>query len=156
MLKIKLVCMGKIKEDYFRKAMAEYEKRLRPFCNFQCIEINEERLPDNPSDAQIKTALFKEGEKILAKADGIIFPMCIEGKCLSSEKLNEKICSAMQFPGEISFIIGSSHGLDNNVKKAGIPISMSEMTFPHTLARVMLTEQIYRAMQINAGTKYHK
>lgn len=156
MLKIKLICVGKIKEDYFRMAMAEYEKRLRPFCNFNCIEINEERLPENPSSAQIKSTLAKEGEKILSKASGLIFPLCIEGKHLSSEQLSEKMCSAMQFPGEISFIIGSSHGLDDSVKNAGTKISMSCMTFPHTLARVMLTEQIYRATQIIAGTKYHK
>ncbi len=156
MLKIKLICIGKIKEAYFRQAMAEYEKRLRPFCVFQCIELSEERMPENPSAVQINEALDKEGERILAKASGQVFPMCIEGEQMTSPALAKVLEKAMQYPGEISFVIGSSHGLCDKVKAAGKGISMSKMTFPHTLARVMLTEQIYRATQIIANTKYHK
>ncbi|WP_099204404.1 23S rRNA (pseudouridine(1915)-N(3))-methyltransferase RlmH [Scatolibacter rhodanostii] len=156
MLRVKLICIGKIKENYFRQAMAEYEKRLRPFCAFECIEIAEERLPDNPSETQIISALEKEAVKILAKASGAIFSMCIEGKQLSSLDLSGKMAEVMQYPGEMTFIIGSSFGLSENVKRAGQMMSMSKMTFPHTLARVMLTEQIYRATQILANTKYHK
>ncbi len=156
MLRVNLICIGKMKEAYFRQAMAEYEKRLKLYCQFQMIELPEERLTDNPANALIETALKKEGEKILSKVTGLIVPMCIEGEQVDSYTLSQILNRAKQYPGEISFVIGSSFGLSEKVKRAGKGISMSKMTFPHTLARVMLTEQIYRATQILANTKYHK
>lgn len=156
MLEVRLVCIGKLKEAYWRDAVAEYEKRLRPLCRFELIELPEARLPDDPSDAQIKQALFQEGKMILEKAAGTVYPLCIEGKPIDSPTLATKLSSAMQFPGAVSFIIGSSHGLSKEVKAAGEGISMSPMTFPHQLARVMLCEQVYRAFQILQGSKYHK
>lgn len=156
MLSVKLICMGKLKDSYFRDAVSEYEKRLRPFCKLVIIEIPEVRLPDNPSAAQIEIALQKEGEAILSKANGMLVPLAVEGKQISSEGLASVIKDAMQHPGTISFIIGSSFGLSGMVKRAGKNISMSNMTLPHGLARVVLTEQIYRAFQILSGTKYHK
>lgn len=156
MLKINLICLGKIKEPYFRQAMTEYEKRLKPYCRFQCVEIPEERLPDEPSGAQIAAALEKEADRLLPKAPGMVVPLCVEGRQLDSPGLAQILETGMQYPGEISFVIGSSFGLSDRVKQAGQGISLSRMTFPHTLARVLLTEQIYRATQILAHTKYHK
>lgn len=156
MLEVRLICIGKLKESYWREAVAEYEKRLRPLCKFQLIELPEVRLPDSPSPAQIDTALDQEGKAILAKAVGKIYPLCIEGKLTDSTGLAKKLSAAMQSPGAVTFVIGSSHGLCGEVKKSGEGLSMSPMTFPHQLARVMLCEQVYRGFQILGGTKYHK
>lgn len=156
MLTVNLLCVGKIKEPYLRDAIEEYMKRLRPFCKYQITEIPESRLMDAPSAADIESALEKEGKQLLEKSAGLIFPLCIEGRQHSSEELAGMLEAAKQTHGAVSFIIGSSHGLSDQVKKAGSGLSMSRMTFPHTLARVMLTEQIYRAFMIINHTKYHK
>lgn len=156
MLEVRLLCVGKLKEVYWRDAVAEYEKRLRPLCRFELLELPEARLPADPSPLQIEQALSQEGKLLLEKAAGTIFPLCIEGKPIDSPALAKKLSSAMQFPGTVSFIIGSSHGLASEVKAAGEGLSMSNMTFPHQLARVMLCEQIYRGFQILQGSKYHK
>ena len=156
MLEVRLVCIGKLKEAYWRDAVAEYEKRLTPFCKFQLIELPEARLQSDPSPAQINAALEQEGKAILERAAGKIYPLCIEGKEVDSPGLAKRLESAMQSPGAVTFIIGSSHGLSEAVKQAGERISMSPMTFPHQLARVMLCEQLYRGFQILSGTKYHK
>lgn len=156
MLSVRIVCVGKIKEQYFRDAITEYEKRLKTLCKFEIIEIPESRLQGNPSQLQIEAGLKAEGEIILQKAKGLIVPMCIEGKMQSSEEFSKTLESAMQSHGAISFIIGSSFGLWSEVKQAGAGMSMSKMTFPHTLARVMLTEQIYRGLMILGNSKYHK
>lgn len=156
MLDVRLICIGKLKEAYWRDAVAEYEKRLRPLCRFQLLELPEARLPNDPSPAQIAAALEQEGKEILGKAAGTLYPLCIEGREIDSTTLAKKLESAMQSPGAVSFVIGSSHGLSEAVKAAGQGLSMSPMTFPHQLARVMLCEQLYRAFQILNGTKYHK
>lgn len=156
MLSVKLICVGKLKEAYWRDAVAEYEKRLRPLCRWELIELPEARLPANPSPAEIAAALEREGEQLLRCAAGKIYPLCIEGRPLDSPGLAKRLAGAMQSPGAASFIIGSSHGLAPAVKAAGEGISMSPMTFPHQLARVMLCEQLYRGFQILGGTKYHK
>lgn len=159
MMKINLICIGKLKETYWRSACAEYEKRLHQFCKFSIIELPECRLPDNPSQAQIDAALSSEGEKILSAAEGSsIFALCIEGEQLSSVQLADKIEKlGVQGIGSLSFIIGSSYGLSNVVKQRAVfKLSMSPMTFPHQLARVMLCEQIYRSFQIINHGKYHK
>ncbi|QEY33978.1 23S rRNA (pseudouridine(1915)-N(3))-methyltransferase RlmH [Caproiciproducens galactitolivorans] len=159
MLNIRIICVGKLKEPYWRQACAEYEKRLHAFCSFSICEISESRLQDNPSNAQIAAALQTEGEKILSAAgNSFLFALCIEGRVLSSEQLAEKIDHlAVNGNSTISFLIGSSFGLSEELKKkADFKLSMSPMTFPHQLARVMVCEQIYRAFQINSHGKYHK
>jgi 23S rRNA (pseudouridine1915-N3)-methyltransferase len=153
---VQLICFGKLKEPHWRAACAEYEKRLAPHCELKILEINPIFLPDNPSQAQIEQALSVEaklaGEKIVKSAS--VAALCIEGRQLSSERFAGWIDAQ---PGEIAFLIGSSHGLDESLKaRAQLRLSLSAMTFPHQLARVMLLEQLYRATQIQSGGKYHK
>ena len=158
MLTVRIICIGRLKESYLREAQAEYVKRLGAFCKIEICELPEYRLPDNPSASQIEKGLIEEGQKILEKASGALIPMCIEGNPLSSPALSEKIEQlALSAESIISFIIGGSFGLSSEVKSRGtLRLSMSPMTFPHQLARVMLLEQIYRAFQISSGGKYHK
>lgn len=159
MLNIQLICMGKLKESYWREACAEYAKRLSAFCQFSIAELPESRLMDAPSAAQIEASLRDEGEKILsAVGNAPFFALCIEGKAVSSEQLAEKIGSmAVHGTSRLCFVIGSSFGLSEAVKRAAaFRLSMSPMTFPHQLARVMLCEQTYRAFQILHHGKYHK
>ena len=156
MLAVKLICVGKLKEAYWRDAVAEYEKRLRPLCRWELIELPEARLPSDPSPAEISAALEKEGAQILRRVSGRVYPLCIEGMAVDSPGLAKRLAGAMQSPGAVSFVIGSSYGLSPAVKQAGEGISMSPMTFPHQLARVMLCEQIYRGFQILGNTSYHK
>lgn len=159
-MNINIICVGKLKEDYLRAACAEYQKRLGAFCRLNITELIPARLPENPNDSQIAAALADEADRILAKISNsdAVFAMCIEGKMLSSEALSAEIDKlGVSGFGSISFIIGGSHGLDERVKnRAKIRLSMSPMTFPHQLARVMLLEQIYRAFMISSGGKYHK
>lgn len=160
MLNINLICVGKLKEKYWREACEEYAKRLSRFCRFMIIEVDEEKLPESPSASQIEMTLKKEGQRILSKtgSQSKIIAMCIEGKIDSSEELSEKI-EKIQLDGcgSIDFIIGGSWGLSEEVKKtADFKISMSRMTFPHQMARVILCEQIYRSFQIASNGKYHK
>lgn len=158
MLEVKLICIGKLKEKYWRDAVAEYAKRLSAFCRFSIVELNEARLPQNPSEAEITRALEEEAKAISASVGrSAVYALCIEGKMLSSEKLAAELeGAAVGGASSVAFVIGSSHGLHESAKALGKRISMSPMTFPHQLARVMLCEQIYRAFSINAGTKYHK
>lgn len=160
MFEIRLICMGKLKEKFYLSAAAEYEKRLKGYCNFQLIELPEYRLPEDPSPAEISAGLEKEADLILSKIPkGCMF--CVltpEGKMLSSEGLAEKL-KDMKLSGKSSacFLIGSSFGIAPRIKKlADLQLSMSPMTFPHHLARIMVLEQIYRAEAIQAGSKYHK
>ena len=155
---IKLIVIGKLKEDYLRSACAEYIKRLGRYCTFELHELEECRLSDNPSEKEIAAALAKEAVSIKKYAKGYVIPMCIEGKQLSSTELSGKITDAgINGFSTVTFIIGSSFGLDGEIKAMGdLRLSMSKMTFPHQLARVMLLEQLYRAFQIAEGGKYHK
>ncbi len=155
---ISLIVIGKLKEEYLRSACAEYIKRLGRYCTFELHELDECRLSDSPSDKEIAAALKKEAEQIKKYAKGMIVPMCIEGKQLTSPELSEKITNAgVSGQSTVTFIIGSSFGLDPEIKAMGaLKLSMSKMTFPHQLARVMLLEQIYRSFQIAEGGKYHK
>lgn len=155
---INLIVIGKLKENYLRSACAEYVKRLGRYCTFELHELEECRLSDNPSGKEIASALKKEAEQIKRFAKGMIVPMCIEGRQLSSPELSERICGAgVNGFSTVTFIIGSSFGLDDEIKSMGaFKLSMSKMTFPHQLARVMLLEQIYRAFQIASNGKYHK
>lgn len=160
MFDITLIAMGKLKEKFYITAAAEYEKRLKGFCNFKIIELPEVRLPDDPSPAEITAGLEKEADLILSKIPkGAWFcTLTPEGKLLSSEALASKF-SDVKNTGKSSacFLIGSSFGIAQRIKdKADFKLSMSPMTFPHHLARVMVLEQIYRAEAIQAGSKYHK
>lgn len=158
MINIKLIAVGNLKEKYLKDAFAEYTKRLNRFCSFKLCEINECRLSDSPSEKEIKKALETEGKAILKECRDHIIALCIEGKQLSSLKFAETLESSAALGGSrITFVIGSSFGLSDEVKNtADMKLSMSEMTFPHQLARVMLAEQIYRGFQINSNGKYHK
>ncbi len=160
MLTVTLACVGKLKEAYWRDACAEYAKRLSAFCRLQIVEVAEERLPDHPSPAQIEATLQAEGERLLSHIPNgtPIVAMCIEGKGCTSEELSAKLSGwTVDGISHIAFVIGGSWGLSPQVKQqAKWRLSMSDMTFPHQLARVMLLEQIYRAMQITSGGKYHK
>lgn len=158
---IDLICIGKLNAPYFAAGVAEYAKRLGGYCDFRIIELPEETVREkNASPAAIAKALDKEGDHILAnlRKGAALVALCIEGKELSSEELATRIADAAQSgAGDMAFVIGSSHGLAPKVKQAAaLRMSMSRMTFPHQLARLMLTEQLYRAFSINAGAKYHK
>lgn len=161
MIKINLITVGKLKEKYWRDAACEYSKRLSPFCKLEIVELNESRLSDNPSEKEKIAALEDEAAAMSKYIDGnstYNIAMCIEGRIISSEELSQKIelCGIQGF-STINFIIGSSFGIAQSVKnKCGFRLSMSKMTFPHQLARIMLLEQIYRGFQISNHTKYHK
>ena len=160
MLTIHILCVGSLKEAYWAQACAEYQKRLGAFCRLIITEVNEEKAPRSPSPAQIEQILQVGGGRLLAKTDRQAYTvaMCIEGKPLSSRALSEQINAvAIAGTSKIIFLIGGSFGLSDTVKQtANLQLSMSPMTFPHQLARVMLCEQIYRAFQISSGGKYHK
>lgn len=160
MLNITIIAIGKLKEGYLRDASAEYQKRLSGLCKLNIIELSAEKLSDNPSQKEIENALNAEGKKIMEKIPkgAKIYTMCIEGKQRTSEELSREIASApLEGMSSIVFIIGGSFGLSEQVKAlSGNRLSMSKMTFPHQIARIMLLEQIYRSLQIELGTKYHK
>ena len=160
MFEITLIAMGKLKEKFYLSAAAEYEKRMKGYCSFKILELPEVRLPEDPSPAEISAGLEKEAEMILSKIPRGAW-LCVftpEGKLLSSEALADKI-SDIKLSGKSSacFLIGSSFGMSQRIKdKADFRLSMSPMTFPHHLARIMVLEQLYRAEAIQAGSKYHK
>ena len=159
MLKITLISLGKIKEDYFLSACREYEKMLGGFCRFTSEFLQAEKLSPDPSEKEIENALGKEGENILKKIPqgAYVIAMCIEGKEMSSTQLAAEIEKISLNNSSLYFIVGSSYGLCEKVKaRADLKLSMSRMTFPHNLARVMLLEQIYRSLSILGNRKYHK
>ena len=160
MQKVTVVCVGKLKERFYIDAAAEYCKRLQRHCKLELLELPEYRLPDNPSPAEIQKALETEAAAIREKLPkgGALVAMCIEGKTCSSEALAQRMEDfAVSGKTQVTFLIGGSVGLDASLKaQADWKLSMSPMTFPHHMARIMLLEQIYRAYQIQQGTKYHK
>ena len=159
MQRITVLCVGKLKEKFYANAAAEYIKRLSRYCKIEVTELPETRLPEDPSPAEIKKALAAEANAIRQKLEGgAVVAMCIEGQTCSSEALSKKLAAfALEGKSKVTFLIGGSFGLDETLKKqADWRLSMSPMTFPHHLARVMLLEQIYRACQIAEGTRYHK
>lgn len=160
MLKVRLICVGKLKEKFYADAMAEYKKRLTAHCKFEIVELNEQKLSDQPSAKEIAAALDREASDIERSVlkDSFVIAMCVEAKQLKSEELAQKIQSiALMGKGAVCIIIGGSFGLSDRVKQsADMRLGMSEMTFPHHLARVMITEQIYRSFKIIEGSKYHK
>lgn len=159
-MKIRVICVGKVKEKFYRMAIDEYIKRLGRYCKPEIIEVADEKTPDNASAHEVVLIKDKEGERILKniRKDGIVIALAIEGKMLSSEQLADKI-SQLGVKGEshIQFIIGGSLGLSEKVlKEADMLLSFSKMTFPHQLMRVILLEQIYRSYRIIQGEPYHK
>ena len=160
MFDITLIVMGKLKEKFYISAAAEYEKRMKAYASFKIVELPEFRLPENPSPAEVQNGLEREAEQILTKIPkGAWF--CVltpEGKIISSEELADKMKEVKNSgKGSACFLIGSSFGIAQRIKdKADFRLSMSRMTFPHHLARVMVLEQLYRAEAIQAGSKYHK
>lgn len=159
-MKISIVCVGKIKESFYREAVAEYAKRLSRYCKPEIIEVADEKTPDGASPQTEEQIREKEGRRILEKLqeDAFICTLEIGGKKLSSEELArwmEKL--TVGGTSHIMFVIGGSLGLHESVsRRADFAISFSDMTFPHQLMRVILTEQIYRAFRIIHGEPYHK
>lgn len=161
MIKINVITVGKLKEKYWRDACTEYAKRLSAFCKLEIIELAESRLSDSPSQKEILNALSNEAKAMRVyceKKSTANIAMCIEGTQFPSVELSAKLDNfALQGYSTINFIIGSSFGIADEIKQmCQIKLSMSKMTFPHQLARVMLLEQIYRCFQIQKNTKYHK
>ncbi len=157
MVKINLVVVGKVKEKYFSDAIGEYSKRLSRFCKLNIVEIKEENFTDNPTDAEIDIIKKKEGENIIKKLEGKVLLTYISGKKFSSESFSKKLESYIDFGETITFVIGGSYGVSKEVvEKADDLISFSDMTFPHTMFRVMLLEQIYRSFKIKENSRYHK
>ena len=160
MMDVQLICVGKLKEKFYAAAVAEYVTRLGPYCKLQIIELNEERLPQDPSQAQIDAALAKEAAAIRGKIppNSSIIALCVEGDLRSSEELAGLIRTWENNAAKhLVLLIGGSYGLDEGLKReAWVRLSMSPMTFPHHLARVMVLEQLDRAFKINEGSRYHK
>ena len=160
MQRVSIICVGKLKEKFYMEAAAEYAKRLQRHCKLELIELPETRLPESPSPAEIQKALAAEAVLIREKLPkgGAVIAMCVEGKTCSSEALSQKLAEfGVAGKTQITFLIGGSFGLDAGLKQsADWRLSMSPMTFPHHMARIMLLEQIYRAYQIADGTRYHK
>lgn len=161
MIRINIVCVGKIKEKYFTDAINEYKKRLSAFCKFSVIELPEEKIRSNtPNQSQIDEVIEAEGRRIMQKIGQSEYAvaMCIEGRMMSSEELSKAIDNiTLSGKSTIDFIIGGSYGLSSTVKgRADLKLSMSRMTFPHQMARMILSEQIYRAFEISTNGKYHK
>ncbi len=160
MQKITVLCVGKLKEKFYADAQAEYVKRLGRCCKLELLELPEQRLPEDPAPAQIAQALEAEAAAIREKLPkgGAVVALAIEGKPCSSEELARRLSDfAVAGKTQVTFLIGGSFGLSQELKKsADFRLSMSPMTFPHHMARIMLLEQIYRAYQIQQGTRYHK
>ena len=160
MVDVTIICVGKLKERFYQEAAAEYVKRLSAYCRLNLVELAEQKLPRNPSPGEIQSALEKEGDAIRAKIPphSSVVALAIEGKLRSSEELSEMIAAWSHSPSKhLVFVVGGSYGLHPSVKaQAWATLSMSPMTFPHHLARVMLLEQLYRAFKIQEGSDYHK
>ena len=160
MLSVHLICVGKLKEKFYQEACAEYVKRLGAYCKLTVTELPEEKLPQNPTQGQIDQALFKEAQAIRAKLppSASVVALCVEGRMRSSEELSGLLSDWSSRGGSsLAFLIGGSYGLAPSLKaQAWAKLSMSPMTFPHHLARVMLLEQLYRSFKIDEGSSYHK
>lgn len=157
-MNIKIICVGKLKEEYWRAASAEYIKRLSSYCQIEVVELKEYKIKGEGSalEAQVKE---EEGKEILSRIDKeYVITLEIQGKKLSSEGLSEKINTlALEGKGDVAFVIGGSLGLSPEVsKRADMKLSFSDMTFPHQMMRVILLEQIYRSFKIIRNETYHK
>lgn len=160
MLAVKLICVGKLRESFYIEAFEEYRKRLGAYCRFECAELAEQRLSERPGPAEIAAALAREGTEIARQIppDAYVIALCVEGKQRSSEEF-AALFRERENSGKprLCFLIGGSYGMSEAVKAgADLRLSLSKMTFPHHLARVLLAEQVYRAFKINEGSRYHK
>ncbi|MBN2876469.1 MAG: 23S rRNA (pseudouridine(1915)-N(3))-methyltransferase RlmH [Bacilli bacterium] len=158
-MKIKIISVGKIKEKYLRDAIAEYSKRLMAYAKVEYFEVNDEKIPENPSEKEIEYIKDKEGQRILSKInEDYLIALAIEGTQLSSDELAQEMNKITTYhSSSIAFVIGGSLGLSNQVlDKANLKLSFSKMTFPHQLMKVILLEQIYRSFRINNNEPYHK
>ncbi len=155
MYKINIVCVGDLKEDFYKKAEADFLKRLKHMGMINIIELPPVKLSNNPSESEVATALKKEAEQISKNVSGKVFVLAKEGKSYTSEEFSSLLFSSFE-NSAVTFVIGSSYGLDENFKKGCNKISFSKMTFPHHLFRIMLEEQIYRAFTIKNNITYHK
>jgi 23S rRNA (pseudouridine1915-N3)-methyltransferase len=159
-LNIIILAVGKLKEKYIKDGIKEYEKRLKPYCRLDIMEVAEEKAPETLSDAEKLQVLEKEGKRILEKLNpsSFVIPLCIEGEQYSSEQMAEKLQGLMvSGVSHITFIIGGSLGLSDEVKARGhLKLSFSAFTFPHQLMRLILVEQIYRWFKIMRGEPYHR
>jgi 23S rRNA (pseudouridine1915-N3)-methyltransferase len=159
MISLSLVTVGTLKEAYLREAIEEYKKRLSQYARVEEIELKEERINDEDNRAEIEAALSREADKILAAIpkDSLKIALCVEGKQYSSEELARLVGEGNDKGGKITFIIGSSYGLSERVKKeCQIRLSFSKLTFPHQLMKVILFESVYRSFTILHGKRYHK
>ena len=159
MLNVTVITVGNLKESYLREASAEYEKRLGGFCRLELIQLKETKLPESPTESQIAAALTAEGKQILSSIPQKAYriAMCVEGQQLSSEQLAQRLEEIGQTHGALCLVIGSSYGIAPEVKAAcDFRLSVSKLTFPHQLMRVLLLETLYRSLGIIKGTKYHK
>ena len=160
MLAVRLICVGTLGEKFWADAVREYEKRLGAYCKLEIIELPEQRLPQTPSQGEIEQALDKEAALIEAKLPqgAAVIALCVEGRPMSSEQLADYLAKlTVSGTSRLCLVIGGSCGLSERIKqRAALRLSMSPMTFPHHLARVMVLEQLYRALNIAAGGKYHK
>ncbi|MBE6099871.1 MAG: 23S rRNA (pseudouridine(1915)-N(3))-methyltransferase RlmH [Anaerovibrio sp.] len=158
-MKISIVAAGKLKEKYLTEGIKEFLKRLTPFANVNIIEINEEKMKDNPSEAEKQQVLAQEGQRLLKQVPegSYLIVLDVYGKNLSSEELAAKIDSlALNGKSHITFLIGGAFGLSQEVRQAAdLLLSFSNMTFTHQMVRLLLVEQIYRSFKINRGEKYH-
>ncbi|MBQ9132297.1 MAG: 23S rRNA (pseudouridine(1915)-N(3))-methyltransferase RlmH [Clostridia bacterium] len=159
MIQVTVITVGNLKESYWRDAMGEYEKRLNGFCRTEILQLKEARLAEDPSEGEIRAALSDEGKRILAAIPPRSYrvALCVEGKQFSSEALARKLEGVFAETGNLCLIIGSSHGIAPEVKAAcDLRLSVSELTFPHQMMRVLLLEVLYRCFNIIKGTRYHK
>ena len=159
MIKVTVIALGKLKEKYLSDAAKEYAKRLSGYCKLDIVELEPIRINDKPSQSEIHNTLEKEAELIIKKIpqNSEIVTLCVEGKGMTSPEFAKKVRLCEDMGKSITLIIGSSYGLSDKVKAlSSLRLSLSEMTFPHQLFRVMLLEQIYRAFKINEGSAYHK
>ncbi len=159
MANITVITVGTLKEDYLRNAVSEYKKRLSQYAKTEEIELKEERISNEDNRAEIESALGKEAEKILnaIPKDSLKIALCVEGKEYSSEALASLISDGINRTGKLTFIIGSSYGLSEKVKReCDVRLSFSKLTFPHQLMRVILFESLYRSFTIISGKRYHK
>lgn len=159
MFSVSIICVGSLKERFWEDACAEYEKRLRRRLHIRLAELPEERLPLRPSPAQIRAALEKEAARIRSRIrpGACVVALCIDGERMDSENFARLVGRSMALPGELTFLIGGSHGLAESLtREARRKLSFSPMTFPHMIARVLLYEQLYRAVSIWEGGRYPK
>ncbi|MBR2974736.1 MAG: 23S rRNA (pseudouridine(1915)-N(3))-methyltransferase RlmH [Clostridia bacterium] len=156
-MKFKVVAVGKIKEAFFRDAIAEYVKRISRFGKAEVVEVDECLFQGNPNPKEKDKILQTEGKAILSKLEGFVVALDIDGQTLTSNQLSQAVCNAKQTHSCITFVIGGSYGLLDQVKQqANLRLSFGRITLPHQLARVVLFEQIYRACTIENNVSYHK